>query len=170
MATIQTSRLLLRPARGNDLDALHAILSDPGATAFWSTPPHETLEQTRQWLESMIAIPPQQGEDFIIEHEGQVIGKAGFYRFPEIGFILHPATWGQGFAKEALTCVIERGFRKHRLGTIVADVDPRNSASLGLLEKLGFRRTGYREKSWCIAGEWCDSVDLALEERDWTAC
>ena len=28
--------------------------------------------------------------------------RPGLWRFPEIGFILHPDYWGRGFAREAL--------------------------------------------------------------------
>jgi len=40
---IRTPRLILRSARPDDLDAMHAVLSDSRATRWWSTPPHETL-------------------------------------------------------------------------------------------------------------------------------
>lgn len=115
----------------------------------------------------MIAIPPAEGEDFIIECGGEVIGKAGLFRFPEIGFILSPDRWGQGFAKEALTAVIDRAFDVHRLERIVADVDPRNQASCSLLIGLGFGETGRRSATWLVGGEWCDSIDFCLERSDW---
>ena len=89
-AVLRTRRLVLRPARLDDLDAFHAVLSDPRATRYWSTPPHETREQTEDWLEAMLQSPPELAEDFVVEFEGRVVGKAGFYRLPEVGFILHP--------------------------------------------------------------------------------
>ncbi len=167
MAILHTERLTLRPANEGDLDALHPILSDPRAMAYWSTPPHSSIETTRQWLAGMMAIRPEEGEDFIIECRGRLIGKAGFYRFPAVGYVLDPAMWGQGFAQEALRAILERGFTTHLLARAIADVDPRNEASLKLLKRLGFTETGYREKSWYIGGEWLDSVDLALEAEDW---
>jgi RimJ/RimL family protein N-acetyltransferase len=95
-----------------------------------------------------------------------VIGKAGLYRFPEIGFIFNPDSWGQGFAAEALRPVLQRAFALHGLEMVEADVDPRNEASLKLLAKLGFREIGRREKTWLISGNWCDSVDLRLNRAD----
>lgn len=167
MVILRTPRLTLRPARESDLDAMHAILRDPHAAAYWSTPPHANAEQTREWLAGMIAIPPEAGEDFVVEFEGRVIGKAGFYRLPEIGFIFHPEMWGRGFATEALTVLLDRLFDFHGRDKAIADVDPRNANSLRLLHRLGFTETGYRERSWLIAGEWCDSVDLALSRENW---
>lgn len=162
MVEIRTERLRLRPAVPGDLHAFHAILSDPRAMAYWSTLPHSELAQTREWLAAMIAIPPGKGEDFVIECEGRVIGKAGLYRFPEVGFILHPDAWGKGYASEALRPVLDRAFAVHRLLEVIADVDPRNSASLRLLERLGFEETGRASRTWHIGGEWHDSVYLRL--------
>lgn len=167
MVEIRTDRLRLRPATAADLAAMHAILGNPQATAFWSTPPHRDLEQTREWLQSMIEIPAREGEDFIVEHEGRVIGKAGLYRFPEIGFILDPGFWGRGLAAEALRPVLDRAFLVHGLAGVEADVDPRNAASLNLLARLGFEETGRKQRTWRVGERWCDSVYLRLDRPRW---
>jgi RimJ/RimL family protein N-acetyltransferase len=73
---ITTARLTLRRARMSDLDDVHAMLSQPAAMRYWSTPEHETVEQSRKWLESMVAGAPGE-DDFLIEQQGRVIGKAG---------------------------------------------------------------------------------------------
>ncbi len=162
MTEIVTSRLRLRRATLGDLDAMHALLSDPVAMRYWSTPPHTDLAQTRAWLEAMIKASPEQSDDWVITYEGRVIGKAGCWRLPEIGFILHPDFWGQGFAQEALSAIIDRVFDIHGLAAIEADVDPRNLGSLAVLAKLGFRETGRARRTWKVGEEWCDSVYLAL--------
>lgn len=167
MTEILTARLRLRPARPHDLDAFHAILSDPRAMAYWSSPPHADLVQTRKFLDEMIDIPPGEGEDFVVELDGMAIGKVGLYRFPEIGFIFHPDHWGQGYAAEALAPVIDRNFAVHGLPAIEADVDPRNAASLKLLARLGFVETGRKARTWLIAGTWCDTVYLRLDPEGW---
>ena len=151
----------------DDLGPMHAILSDPRALAYWSTPPHAEINQTRAWLADMIAIPEGEGEDFIVEHEGSVIGKAGLHRFPEVGYVFHPDVWGQGFAREALVPVLDRAFRVHRLGAVDADVDPRNAASLRLLDRLGFRETRRQARTWLVGDQWCDSVYLRLVPEAW---
>jgi RimJ/RimL family protein N-acetyltransferase len=163
----RTERLLLRPAKSDDLEPLHAILSHPQAMAFWSSSPHESLDQTRDWLSSMIAIQPAEGEDFIVENDGKLVGKAGLWRFPEIGFIFHPDFWGRGFASEALAVVLDRAFGVHGLPKVDADVDPRNAASLRLLGGLGFRETSRKARTWLVGGQWCDSVYLELDATSW---
>jgi len=104
---IVTARLRLRRAGMDDLAAIHAVLSDAQAMRYWSTPPHATLEQSRVWLASMVAASPSESDDFLIEYEGRVIGKAGCWRMPEIGFVLHPDFWGKGLAHEAVGAAIE---------------------------------------------------------------
>ncbi len=157
-----TARLRLRRAAPGDLAAMHEILSDPGAMRYWSSPPHASLDQTREWLDGMIADGPPLSEDFVIEHQGRVVGKAGCWRVPEIGYILHPLYWGQGLAAEACRAVIAHIFASYGVDAITADVDPRNEASLRLLARLGFAETGRATATYEIAGEISDSVYLAL--------
>jgi [ribosomal protein S5]-alanine N-acetyltransferase len=158
---------VLRPAREDDLDAIHAILSNPQAMTYWSSPAHETIDQSRVWLQKMIGVRLPEGEELIIERDGEVIGKAGLWRFPEIGFILHPDFWGRGYAGEALRFVLDRAFGVHGLSEVTADVDPRNGKSLKLLRGLGFRETGSKERTWLVGDQWCDSVYLALDAENW---
>jgi [ribosomal protein S5]-alanine N-acetyltransferase len=164
----RTERLVLRPAREDDLAAMHDVLSHPKAMAYWSSAPHESVDQTSDWLASMIAIQPSEGEDFIVELDGKLIGKAGLWRFPEIGFILHPDHWGNGYAAEALSLVLDRAFKVHNLPKVDADVDPRNFSSLKLLTRLGFRETARKERTWFVGGRWCDSVYLELDADGWS--
>jgi RimJ/RimL family protein N-acetyltransferase len=82
MVEIRTERLLLRPAVEDDVAAFHQILSNPDAMAFWSTLPHQSISETRDWVSAMIATDPAEGEDFVIELDGGLVGKAGLYRFP----------------------------------------------------------------------------------------
>jgi len=141
---------------------MHALFSHPAVMRYWSTLPHGDISETREWLERQLAASPDESEDFLIEHQGQVIGKAGCWRVPEIGFILHPEYWGRGLAREALEAVIERVFERFPIPAVEADVDPRNEASLSLLGKLGFKEVGRARRTWKIGDEWCDSVYLAL--------
>lgn len=165
---IVTARLKLRSARPGDLEAMHAVLSDPRATRWWSTPPHDSLEQTAVWLDSMIANGPD-NPDFVVERDGAVIGKAGFWRLPEVGYILHPDHWGQGFAAEAVGIAIDHVFATRDVDDLTADVDPDNAASIRLLERLGFVRTGFAERTWNIGGEWKNSLYYGLSRAGWSA-
>lgn len=159
---VRTERLVMRRAEVRDLGPLNEVLSSPEAMRYWSTPPHSSLHQTREWLKGMMASPESESDDFVVEYEGRVVGKAGFWRYPEIGYILHPDVWGRGLAFECLTALLHRAFRRTDLDSILADVDPRNAASLRLLSKLGFVETRRATGTILVGEEWCDSVYLEL--------
>jgi RimJ/RimL family protein N-acetyltransferase len=158
---IRTDRLLLRRASLDDVPAMHAIMSNPVAMRFWSTPPHADVDDTRRWIESMIEDEPAERDDFIMTLGGRLIGKLGAWRLPEIGFLLDPAEWGRGYASEALAAYIDR---RRTLGSteLTADVDPRNGASIRLLERAGFIVSGRASGTWQVGNELCDSVYFRL--------
>ena len=160
---IQTERLLMRRARADDLEPLHHIMRDAEAMRYWSTPPHSDLAETERWLGSMMNADPVQSDDFIVTVDGRLIGKLGAWKLPEIGFFVDRNAWGKGYASEALAAFI---IRRRDLGSeaLTADVDPRNMASIRLLERHGFIETGRAARTWQVGDEWCDSVyfELAL--------
>ncbi|KAJ3165353.1 hypothetical protein HDU88_004147 [Geranomyces variabilis] len=203
--TLHTPRLLLRPATytTSDISAINACLSDPECMTWWSTPPHTSLQQTATWLWGMVQsygepttttekvtvddaggkthwVYPQPVLDLLIVERdtGQVIGKAGFYRPPEVGFILRRSCWGKGYATEALNAIItaiwsgalgdircdhDDGQGVRTIAFMIADVDPRNDASLKVLTKLGFEEVGRRSATFETHMGVCDSVDLRLD-------
>ncbi len=159
---IVTPRLVLRKARVSDLPGLHDIMRRPEAMRYWSRPEHDSIDDTARFLTAMIDASRGESDDFIVTLEGRVIGKAGAWRLPEVGFLLHPDHWGQGLAREAMAAVIAHLFRWHPIPAITAEADPRNAASLGLLARLGFRETHRAVRTLKWRDEWCDSVYLAL--------
>jgi RimJ/RimL family protein N-acetyltransferase len=84
----------------------------------------------------------------------------------EVGFLFHRDVWGQGMAREAMGALLRYGFETLNFTDVRADVDPANLRSLGLLERLGFRRTGYAERTFKIGENWVDSVYLELAAED----
>jgi len=157
---IRTERLLLRRARMEDAVAMHAIMSDREAMRYWSTPPHASLAETERWIASMVEADPAR-DDFIVTLNGQLIGKFGAWKLPQVGFLFDRSTWGQGLAMEAMQAFIDR---RRALGSteLTADVDPRNAASLKLLARAGFSETHRAKGTWQIGDELCDSVYLRL--------
>ncbi len=90
-------------------------------------------------------------------------------RRTELGFSLRRASWGKGFAGEAARLGIEFAFEQLDLRRVEADVDPRNRASVRLLERLGFAREGLLRERWEVGGQLQDSLLLGLLRREWRA-
>lgn len=169
MTVLVTPRLRLRPPTWDDLPAVHRFLSDPRAMRYWSTPEHESLEQSAEWLARWLERPLGQSEDFIVERGGEVIGKAGAWQLPEVGYLIHPDHWGLGLGHEAMAAAVAHLLDRPDVTRLTADVDPRNAASIRLLQKLGFRETHRVERTILWRDEWCDSVYFALERADYSA-
>ncbi len=160
MTQIRTKRLLLRKAKHGDLGGIHAVYADPDAMAYWAWPPHEDVDQTADFLRGLInAEAPI--TYFVVEHEGEAIGTAGFWQGDEVGYILHRDLWGRGLGSELLDALIDFGFDRLKLKQITADVDPRNTASVQMLLRAGFVETGRAEKTLQVGDQWVDSLYFA---------
>lgn len=160
---LQTKRLLLRPPRPNDLVAPYQVYSNSDAMQYWNHAAHVSISKTERTLERMIASSSETGLEFVIEHDGAVIGKAGLWRIAELGYILRPDVWGKGIAREALSAIIDATWARYPdQPEITAEIDPRNMASARLLTYFGFQLTHSARATIRINGEWCDSEYYAL--------
>jgi len=175
---IETSRLLLRSISAEDVDDFYEIYSNVEVMRYWSTPPLPTKDaacklineiqegfQRRELLEWGIGLRP----------EDRMIGTVTLFhpdfthRRVEIGYALGRAHWGKGYMQETLTAVLNYAFTVLNLHRIEADVDPRNSASVRTLERLGFQREGYLRERWQVNGEIQDAFFYGLLRPDWEA-
>lgn len=162
--TLTTPRLLLRAARPDDLSDLFEIYGNPEVMKFWSSPPDERPDQTKERLDRMIAgakTPPV--TYFVLEKDGKAIGTAGGHKSSEVGFILHKGYWRQGLIKEAMDAIIPHMWQVLEVDALMADVDPNNDASVGLLRSLGFQVTSTKKNTYHINGVWSDSVYFGLQ-------
>jgi RimJ/RimL family protein N-acetyltransferase len=166
---LETPRLILRRLAGYDAPGLHEMLSDPETMRFWSTVPHVALAETEAWIaDSVAAMARGDAHDFAVLRDGRLVGRTAFWMGNEIGFLFHRDVWGQGIAREAVGALLRHGFETLRFASVRADVDPANLRSLALLERLGFKRTGYAERTFKIGETWVDSVYLEVTPEAFT--
>ena len=59
-------------------------------------------------------------------------------RVANIAYVLFPSDWGQGYASEAVTEMLDFLAFAKGVTSFIADVDSRNVRSVRLLERLGF--------------------------------
>lgn len=57
-----------------------------------------------------------------------------------LAYILFPAFWRQGYAREGCGRILELLFQDYQMHTVSAEIDTRNTASIKLIESLGFQR------------------------------
>ena len=165
--TIETERLILRPLREDDLQALHAIFSNPQAMRYWDRPAWTDPEQTRALLAAFMADAPQDHLEFGLERNGNLLGRVGMWKRYEIGYILHPDHWGHGYATEAMRALIAAVHgRCPDAPALTAELDPRNAASIRVLEKLGFQKVGHETANFRYGDEWVDTAYYRLARSE----
>lgn len=171
--TLTTERLVLRQIRADDAQALHGALADPALMTYWSSAPHDRLEQTEAYVASnaeisdgflcwAITLSRDKALGWVVLIEKR---KAVY----EIGYILHRDHWGRGFAREAVSSVIAHGFGAMGARRIFADVDPDNTPSIQLLEACGFQREGHLRGEWETHIGIRDSLIFGLLCEEWVA-
>jgi RimJ/RimL family protein N-acetyltransferase len=176
LPVLESKRLRLRAFAARDAEEVYALYADRAAVRFAYAPPMNELEDARRVIDETIALAQARS----LFHFGvadreldRIIGHATLFnwdqaqRRAEIGYSIRRDLWGQGFGSEAVTTLIAFGFERLDLRRIEADADPRNAASIRLLEKLGFVREGYLRERWEIDGEIQDAVYFGLLRREW---
>ena len=175
---LETERLLLRPFGEGDFDALYAMQSDV-ESARWLYNEPRTPEQTRSLLAVKIAGAELTKEGdwlsaaVIARATGEHVGDVSLnwaseeHRTGEIGFIFHPAHQGRGYATEAAHRVLAFAFEDLRLHRVIGRLEPRNTASARVLEKLGMRREAHLVENEWVKGEWQSELVYAILEHEW---
>ena len=174
-----TERLVLRALRPDDAEAMFAYRSDPEVMRYQGWDP-ESLADVRAFIAdnaSYDAYAPGSWRQFAIalRSGGALIGDCGVHvpddkpEQAEFGITLAPAFQGVGYATEALRALLWLVFDELGKHRVFASVDPRNSASIALFERAGFRKEAHHIESLWLMGEWVDDVILALLAREWRA-
>jgi [ribosomal protein S5]-alanine N-acetyltransferase len=174
---LETSRLILRRMQASDAGALFEVLADDEVTRYYDdetfTDVSQAGEQIKAW-ENGFSNRRCLRWGITMKGEPEIIGTCGYYglhawhRRASIGYELKRSCWRQGFMTEALAVLIDLGFREMDLNRIDAVVMPANTASIKLLEKLGFHNEGLLKEyeNWGPKG-FADLCMLALLRSSW---
>jgi RimJ/RimL family protein N-acetyltransferase len=131
-----------------DLTLIYQLLNEPKFIRFVADRNIRTLDDARDYLvKRPIASYAANGFGLwcvLRKDNGALIGMCGLIRrdnLPEvdIGYALLEAHEGHGFATEAAAAALTYGRDLLKLQRIVAIVDPANTASVRVLEKIGLR-------------------------------
>jgi RimJ/RimL family protein N-acetyltransferase len=175
---IQTARLILRPFEDRDIDPFARYRSDPEVARYqgWEAP--FSRERAAQFVAEMHArIPGAPGEWYQIaierQTDGEMIGDCAFKRLAEdprqaeIGITLAREFQGQGYAAEAIDCLLATLFGEFDLHRVRADIDPNNLASARVLGRVGMRYEGRFVQSLWFKGGWADEDWYAILQDEW---
>jgi Acetyltransferases, including N-acetylases of ribosomal proteins len=167
-APFHTARLFARPPREDDAPAVFATYaSDPEATRYLAWKPYTDLaplaaflrERARKW---------ETGGDihypYLLHRRdtGELIGSIGIFIEPPkamFGYVLGRPHWGNGYAAEALTFLVDWALAQPQLRRAWAYCAAENTASIRVMEKAGLQREG-------LLRRWQVFPNLGREPRD----
>lgn len=72
----------------------------------------------------------------------------------EIGWRLQPAHWGRGLATEAARAMAGFSFDRLRAPCLYGVADPRNAASIRVMQRLGMRSLGLERHYGALCATW----------------
>ena len=149
MVILTTERLLLRHFHLMDRDAMLRVFGDAEVMRFGDG------VQTSEWVEVWLSICLERyyktwgfGPYAVVEQSTwEVIGYCGLFYFSdvhgkpevEIGYRLRRSTWGKGYATEAAQAIRDYAFHTLSIRRLIALIDPANTASLRVAEKIGMQ-------------------------------
>ncbi|HET6472915.1 MAG TPA: GNAT family N-acetyltransferase [Pseudomonadales bacterium] len=136
----------MRPIDREDVDALHALWTDPDVRRYlWDDRiiPRETVEDI---VAQSLATFESEGYGFfaleLADQDGSLIGFCGHRRAEsgaeiELLYGIHPMYWGEGLVAEAAQEVLKFGFESCAFDRVIAATDTPNQQSVRVLQKLG---------------------------------
>ena len=102
--------------------------------------------------------------EYCIEANHEAIGNIGFVRGTdverfnaEVGYWISETYWNKGLATAALERAIEHYFQHTDVIRLYATVYEHNAASMHVLEKAGFQKTGIHRKACFKNGQFIDA-------------
>ncbi len=170
----RTERLVLRPVEAQDAEAIFKYRSDSETNKYQGWIP-ETIEEVDSFMKKIspeINIADTWFQFVIIDNENSdIIGDLGIHFLDdeqaELGCTLEKKKHGKGYATEALKLAMDYLFNKLNKHRIIGSIDPQNLKSIGLVERLGFRKEAHFKESLFINGEWVDDIVYAILRKEW---
>ena len=143
VSELVTERLVGYPLSAADADDLVALHADRRVTRGEPL----TAEEAHEWLARKLAHWREHGFGVWMfrNPDGGFVGRCGIHRWSldgrsevELGYVVRPELWSQGFATEMASAVARHAFSVLGLPELVGFTLPENIASRRVLEKVGF--------------------------------
>lgn len=173
---LMAGSLVLRDFEGSDTDGVLAIVGDDRVT-YWLSFASRDRDEAQSMLDGILErqLDTPRSEYYLAITESAapevVIGFVrlglGGVKAADLGYALRPEWQGRGIARAAVSRMIEFGFGDLGLHRLTANIGPQNTASMRLVESLGFRREGTIRDHVHTNGAWRDSASFSLLEGEW---
>ena len=145
---LHTERLTLRPPLLEDLDRWTAMMAIPEAAQYiGGVQPPSMVWRALMAMAGAWQLTGVSMFSVIERDSGRWIGRIGPWQpagwpGPEVGWSLHPDAWGRGYAVEAASACIDYAFDVLGWTDVIHTIDPANTASQKVAQRLGARCRG----------------------------
>lgn len=178
-AVLHTPRLCLEPQREQHAEGLFPLLGDARLYTHIPLEPPQSLRALRERLARLSARRSPDGNELWLNwvmcdaRDGAYVGRVqATVRADQPAYMAYevfPAHWHRGYASEGCMRVMQWLIDELQVSGFTAEVDSLNTASLRLLERLGFQRVSFRAAADTFKGrvsdEWTWRLDAAAFER-----
>lgn len=179
-AVLHTSRLRLEPQRPAHAEALFPLLADARLYEHIPQHPPPSLDALRERLTLLSMRRSPKGDELWLNWvvrdaaDGNCLGRVQATVRSDapayIAYEVFPQHWQRGIATEACRRVLDWLIDELHVEHFTAEVDSLNTASLRLLERLGFQRVVLRTNADQFKGrssdEWMLRLAAAQHQRD----
>ena len=172
---LTTNRTFLKSLTIEDAPAIFALRSNAEVMRYMDTEWCSTIADAEMFISRLNESDKENkiaNWGIFLKDSINAIGFAGFWKIDakhfrgEIAYALEPYYWRTGIMLEALNCIVRIGFKELGLHSIQANINPKNTASEGLLLKLGFTREAHFTENFYYDGVFHDSYIYCLLEKD----
>jgi len=169
MLPLQTARPTIRMLRAADLSTFVGYRNDAEVTRYQDWP----LPYTRALGEALAAAQvglegPTRGDwvQLAVEHEGRLVGDVAVRLSADgavatIGYTIGREHQGHGFASEAVGAVVD-ALCTAGVHRFEASLDPRNVASMRVVETVGFTFESLMRDAFIADGQWVDDLRYGM--------
>lgn len=147
---LKTPHLTLRESTVSDVEDFYRIYQDPSITKYMEKlfpDRDEERSYMKDYIQKIYGFYGFGLWSVIHTVTGTVIGRAGLsvregYEIPELGFVTEVAFQHQGYTYEICEAILRYAWKELEFPQVQAFCHPENTASLHLLQKLGFTYAG----------------------------
>lgn len=174
--SLETERLVLRPVRLSDAEAMYDYGHRPEVAQLAGFPVNQSVEECRSFIQMDLEKAGDETRQRIyaicLKGQDRLMGTVNFAKkiapdVLEIGYVLHPDLWGQGFMPEAVAALVAFGFQELDLRKIEIAVFDYNHQSRRVAEKLGFQMEARLRERQKVGDVYYDKLIFGLLRKEW---
>ncbi|MBQ4509939.1 MAG: GNAT family N-acetyltransferase [Clostridia bacterium] len=178
MPRFESERLKFRAIKRGDLEDIFEYSNNSQTSQYLLWSPHQNIFVTQEFIDIVLS-KYKSGEyhdwAIVLKKSNKMIGTCGFTRIDEdnktieIGYVINPTYWGNGYATEAVNAILEFAFTELDINRVEARFMAGNDASLTVMKKVGMTFEGYLRDAAFSKGQYKTIGVSSILKREYLA-